>query len=181
MARYRDEPIRRFFRADALFANPQVYEFLEAEAFLCTIRLPGSDLLYDHIRHLLTCPVGRPPKKPIVWYHSFSYQAGSWDRPRWVVAKVEWHQEELVPESWLRGHVPEAFEPSGCQILQAARQSRAVDQGRPMVVVGQSPSGKSRLKTEGIRLWYVGARPGGQNVHSGTTSAALNNELAMGR
>jgi hypothetical protein len=41
--------------------------------------------------------VGRPPKKPVVWYHSFMYQAGSWDHERRVVAKVEWHQGELFP------------------------------------------------------------------------------------
>jgi len=33
VARYCDESIRKFFRADAAFANPQVYEFLEAEGF----------------------------------------------------------------------------------------------------------------------------------------------------
>ena len=32
-----------------------------------------------------------------VWYDDFWYQAGSWDRPRRVVAKVEWHQGELFP------------------------------------------------------------------------------------
>jgi len=42
-------------------------------------------------------PVGRPPRKPVVKYHDFSYQAGSWDRPRRVVAKVEWHRVELFP------------------------------------------------------------------------------------
>ncbi len=31
------------------------------------------------------------------YYASFSYQAGSWDRKRRVVAKVEWHPGELVP------------------------------------------------------------------------------------
>jgi hypothetical protein len=31
------------------------------------------------------------------YYVSFSYQAGSWDRKRRVVAKVEWHPGELVP------------------------------------------------------------------------------------
>jgi len=30
-------------------------------------------------------------------YASFSYQAGSWDRKRRVVAKVEWHPGELCP------------------------------------------------------------------------------------
>ena len=45
----------------------------------------------------MTRPVGRPSLKPKVFYHSFMYQAGSWDRPRRVVAKVEWHPGELVP------------------------------------------------------------------------------------
>ena len=50
-----------------------------------------------HIGHLMTRPVGRPPKKPVVPYHSFEYQAQSWDKPRRVVAKVQWHQGELFP------------------------------------------------------------------------------------
>ena len=36
-------------------------------------------------------------KKPVVRYHDFVYQAQSWDIPRRVVAKVEWHQGELFP------------------------------------------------------------------------------------
>jgi Transposase DDE domain group 1 len=49
------------------------------------------------IGHLLTRPVGRPPKKPVVTYASFHYQAQAWSRARRVVAKVEWHQGELYP------------------------------------------------------------------------------------
>ncbi len=41
--------------------------------------------------------MGRPPKRPRRLYHSFEYQAQSWDHPRRVVAKVEWHQGELFP------------------------------------------------------------------------------------
>ena len=33
--------------------------------------------------------MGRPPKRPVVLYDDFWYQAGSWDRARRVVAKVE--------------------------------------------------------------------------------------------
>ena len=40
---------------------------------------------------LLTRPVGRPSNKPVVWHHDFLYQAGSWDKPRRVVAKIEHH------------------------------------------------------------------------------------------
>src|SRR4028119_2458593 len=42
-------------------------------------------------------PVGRPSKKPKVIYHSFRYQAKSWDRSRRMVAKIEWHAGELFP------------------------------------------------------------------------------------
>ena len=56
-------------------------------------------MLERHIAHLLTRPVGRPPNKPQRFYHSFEYQAQSWDRPRRVVAKVEWHQGELFPRT----------------------------------------------------------------------------------
>ena len=42
-------------------------------------------------------PVGRPPAQPIVYLHHFHYQAGSWNKQRTVVAKVEWHRNELFP------------------------------------------------------------------------------------
>jgi hypothetical protein len=97
VARYRDGGLRKYLRADAAFANPEVYEYLEQEGFLYAIRLPANQVLYREIDHLLTRPVGRPPKRPIVYYHHFVYQARSWERARRVVAKVEWHQGELFP------------------------------------------------------------------------------------
>jgi len=95
--RYRDFNIVRFFRGDAAFANPNVYRYLEAEGYFYAIRLKGNAILHDRIKHLMTRPVGRPSKKPIVHYHSFQYQAVSWDKPRRVVAKIEWHVGELFP------------------------------------------------------------------------------------
>ncbi len=74
-----------------------MYEYLEAEGFLYAIRLSTNQVLQESIGHLLTRPVGRPPKHVRRYYASFSYQAGSWDRKRRVVAKVEWHPGELVP------------------------------------------------------------------------------------
>jgi len=59
--------------------------------------LKSNNILQGHIEHLLTRPVGRPPKKPIVHCHSFKYQAASWKKSRRVVAKIEWHAEELFP------------------------------------------------------------------------------------
>jgi hypothetical protein len=97
VARYERSSLRKYFRGDAAFANPEVYEYLEEKGFLYAIRLPSNDVLQKEIQHLLTRPVGRPPKKPIIWYHDFQYRAESWDRPRRVVAKVEWHRGELLP------------------------------------------------------------------------------------
>jgi len=95
--RYRQLNIPKFFRGDAAFAIPELYAFLEAEQFSYTIRLKSNAVLEREIAHLLTRPVGRPSHKPKVFYHSFRYQAGSWDQPRRVVAKVEWHRGELFP------------------------------------------------------------------------------------
>ena len=89
--RYRERNLRRYFRGDAAFAAPDIYEFLESEGFLYAIRLPKNQILQESIAHLLTRPVGRPPNHVRRYYASFSYRAGSWDRKRRVVAKVEWH------------------------------------------------------------------------------------------
>jgi len=97
VARYRTATVKKFFRGDAAFANPELYAFLEAEDYGYAIRLKSNGLLEREIQHLLKRPIGRPPEKPIVWYHNFMYQAASWDTARRVVAKVEWHQGELFP------------------------------------------------------------------------------------
>jgi hypothetical protein len=79
------------------FAKPEIYELLEAEDIGYAIRLPANQVLQRRIGHLLTRPVGRPPKEPIVTFTSFRYQAKGWTQARRVVAKVEWHQGELYP------------------------------------------------------------------------------------
>ncbi len=97
VARYRNKMRSRFFRGDAGYANPDIYEFLEAEGYKYTIRLPANSVLQESISWLLKRPVGRPPHEVRRYYASFSYQAGSWTKPRRVVAKVEWHSGELYP------------------------------------------------------------------------------------
>jgi hypothetical protein len=97
VGRYKDRARRRYFRADAAFASPEVYEYLEAEGFLYAIRLPSNQVLQRRISHLLTPPVGRPPKYVRRYYFSFDYQAQSWDSARRVVAKIEWHPGQLLP------------------------------------------------------------------------------------
>ncbi|MFC1980966.1 IS1380 family transposase [Chloroflexota bacterium] len=95
--RYRKTVVRLLFRADAAFAKPEVYEYLEPRDIGYAVRLPANEVLQEHIKHLLKRPAGRPPKKPIIRYHDFQYRAKSWDHPRRVVAKVEWHQGQLFP------------------------------------------------------------------------------------
>jgi hypothetical protein len=97
IARYRERGVDLYFRADAAFAKPEIYELLEHEGIRYAIRLPANHVLQRRIGHLLTRPVGRPPRKPIVTFASFRYQAKGWTRARRVVAKVEWHQGELYP------------------------------------------------------------------------------------
>ena len=84
-------------RGHAAFGAPDIYEFLESEGFLYAIRLPKNQILQESIAHVLTRAVGRPPNHVRRYYASFRYQAGSWDRKRRVVAKVEWHPGELCP------------------------------------------------------------------------------------
>jgi hypothetical protein len=49
-----------YFRGDAAFTNPQMYEFLEAEGIGYTIRLPANRVLQNRISYLLKRPVERP-------------------------------------------------------------------------------------------------------------------------
>ena len=52
VARYRDRKLRRYFRGDAAFALPGIYEFLEVEGFSYAIRLPANKVLQESVAHL---------------------------------------------------------------------------------------------------------------------------------
>jgi hypothetical protein len=93
VARYQGMVRRRYFRGDAAFANPEI----EAEGMGYAIRLLANRVLQDRIGCLLKRPVRRPPHEVRRYYASFGYQAQSWNKPRRVVAKVEWHPGELYP------------------------------------------------------------------------------------
>jgi hypothetical protein len=97
VSRYRGKGTRLYFRGDAAFANPEIYEFLEVEGMGYAIRFPANRVLQEKIGYLLKRPAGRPPHEVRRYYASFSYQAQSWKKPRRVVAKVEWHPGELYP------------------------------------------------------------------------------------
>jgi Transposase DDE domain group 1 len=66
-----------------------------AERIKYAIRLPANQVLQNRIGYLLKRPVGRPPNEVRRFHANFSYQAGSWTKPRRVIAKVEWDPGEL--------------------------------------------------------------------------------------
>jgi len=85
------------FRADGAFAKPEIYEALESRGVKYAIRIPANENLDRDIAELLTRPVGRPSRKPVVWYKGFLYRATSWNTARRMVAKVEHHAGDLFP------------------------------------------------------------------------------------
>ena len=89
--------VRLLFRADAAFAKPELYDYLESKHIGYAIRLPSNQVPQREIAHLLVRPTEWPSPKPIVSYHDSVYQAQSWNVSRRVVAKMEWHEGELFP------------------------------------------------------------------------------------
>lgn len=70
---------------------------LAAEGYSYAIRWRAHRVLQGRIAHLLKRPVGCPRKGVKRIYGDFEYQVVSWDKPRPIVAKVEWHPGELFP------------------------------------------------------------------------------------
>jgi len=96
--RYRDRFKRFWLRADAASGKPEAYEYCEANRITYFIRLKSNNSLTDLIEPHLKRPVGRPPRSGIqTKLIDFYYQAGSWDKPRRVICKIEWHEGELFP------------------------------------------------------------------------------------
>jgi hypothetical protein len=73
VARYKGRVSRIYFRGDAGFASPDIYDYLEGEGVKYVVRLPANRVLEERIGHLLTRPVGRPPNEVRRFYASFSY------------------------------------------------------------------------------------------------------------
>jgi hypothetical protein len=175
IARYRGTVKRLYFRGDAAFANPEMYELLEAEGAGCTIRLPANRVLQDRIGYLLKRPVGRPPHEVRRYFASFSYQAQSWNKPRHVLAKVEWHPGELYPASssptWRgRPSVSSPCTTSAARASSTSRKARTRSNGRgclaapspPTRCVSSSTSSRITSATSCARWQYPRARSHGR-------------------
>ena len=90
------------FRADAAFAKPEIYEALEEREVKYAIRIPANDSLQRDIEELLTRPVGRPSKKPLVEFKGFLYQAASWKTGLVCLKWTEWKERTLDPTDIVR-------------------------------------------------------------------------------
>ena len=191
---YKHRTSRRYFRADAAFASPEVYEYLEAEGFLYAIRLPSNQLLQKRISHLLTRPVGRPPKSVRRYYVSFDYRAQSWDRDRRVVAKIEWHPGELIPRfGFVVTNLNRPDRHAGGVLLQSARHGGAVDQGRqardqmdaallPEVPQQRGPASASRACLQSRQLHaHAGLATGDCALVADHAAGEADQELASAR
>ena len=81
LSRYGETGVRRYIRADAAFAKPDIYEYLyeylEERRVFNAIRLPGNEVLQRESALLLRRPVGRPPNKPVVRYDDFGTGLGA--------------------------------------------------------------------------------------------------------
>ena len=110
--------------------------------------LTSMKVLQYEIAPLLIRPVGRPPKRPVILYDDFWYRAGSWDRARRVVAKVEWHRGELFPSGGLHRHEHDGWPRRSGAILQWTR-------GQP-----SSGSRKVASRSTWVECFRCGTRPG---------------------
>jgi hypothetical protein len=97
LAGYEDVNDAQRLCLDPAFAGPKLQRLLEKEGYRYAIRPKTNAVLERKIAPLLKRPVGRPSHKPKVFYHSFRYQAGSWECASRVVVRVAWHAGELFP------------------------------------------------------------------------------------
>jgi hypothetical protein len=67
--RQQAEGKRVTLRADAAFANPEIYEALEERGVDYAIRIPANKNLELGIEDILFRPPGRPSRKPLVRYN----------------------------------------------------------------------------------------------------------------
>ena len=157
LARYERTGVRRYFRADAAFAKPDIYEYLEERLVLYAIRLPGNEVLQREIAPLLRRPVGRPPKRPVIRYDDFWYQAGSWKPCSASDGQGGVASRRTVPSGGLHRHEHDGWPRRSGAFLQWSRDSRAVDQG-----------GEVRAELDSAVVPSVRGQPGASvSVHSG--------------
>lgn len=130
IARYADRHLMRFFRGDAAFALPELYNTLEAGSYFYAIRLRANRVLQGRIAPLLKRAPGRPPKGVKRLYSAFEYQAGVMGQTPPCCRQGRVASRRIVPPRRLRRHQPANETRLDHPVLQPARHRRAAHQGR---------------------------------------------------
>ena len=128
--RYKERKVRLYFRGDAAFASPEIYEYLEAEGLLYVIRLKANAILQRNIAHLLTRPVARPTMFAV------STPASAIRPDRGTRSAVSWPKWSGTPAIWFLASVSSSLIcralPSGWwrSIITVARRSSTSREGK---------------------------------------------------
>jgi len=82
------------FRGDSHYSSPAVFTYITGQKNMFSVTgLTTNQKLQKIVQSLVNQVKGKPAGTRR--YHSFSYQAGSWSRPRRIVAKVEMTEKGL--------------------------------------------------------------------------------------
>ena len=140
------------FWADAAFAKPKLHEALEERGVKYATRIPSNESLERDIAELLTRPVGRPNRKPVVWCKGFLYQAASRKTARRVVAKVAFHFDELFSRV---GFIVTNLETDSRAVVRFCNKRGMAEQwikeGKRAVKMTRLSC--HRFRSDGVRLW----------------------------
>ena len=129
LSRYGATGVRRYFRADAAFAKPDIYEYLEERRVFYAIRLPSNKVLHWEIAPLLIRPVGRPPKRPVNPIRRLLVSCRELGPRSAGGGEGGVASGRAVPSGGLHRHEHDGWPRRRGAILQWTRDSRAVDQG----------------------------------------------------
>jgi hypothetical protein len=95
--RFREIPL--YLRADSGFAKPGIYETSEEYSIFYAIRLKANAKLYDLAKFFVEKSAQKTQdklyKKQVI-YGQFNYKAGSWNKKRKVIVKIEKPKGQLT-------------------------------------------------------------------------------------
>jgi len=98
-----------FLRGDSGFASPEIYEFCENQNLTYTIKMKrtgnvlGEAEIYfnEKVKPKITANLEskteKTEKTENIFYHSYQYQAQSWEKQRRIVVKIIMDPEKLFP------------------------------------------------------------------------------------
>ena len=99
------EPVLRYYvakgikiklRGDAAFADPRLMKLCEKLGIKYAFRIKSNSRLEKLVADVAK-NIKKDNQKVVTFYKDFLYQAGSWDKARRIIAKIEQYPDELFP------------------------------------------------------------------------------------